>query len=111
MLIRQEFLQGIKSGAVTLAFRKWRSPTVKAGGTLKTAIGLLAIDEMAIVRQKEIGEADAVAAGYASRKELLAELASRKEGKLYRIRLRLAGPDPRKKLWRNTKVTLVELQA
>jgi hypothetical protein len=111
MLIRQEFLRGIKSGAVTLAFRKWRSPTVKSGGTLKTAIGLLAIDEVALVRQKDITEADAGAAGYGSRKQLLAELALRAEGKLYRIRLRLAGPDPRKKLSRATKVTPIELQA
>jgi hypothetical protein len=36
-------------------------------------------------------------------------LATRTEGKLYRIRLRLAGPDPRKKLWRDTKVSADQL--
>ena len=34
MLLKQETLRGIESGAITVAFRRWRRPTVKAGGTL-----------------------------------------------------------------------------
>ena len=37
MLIRRADLDRIASGEVTLAFRRWRRPTVKAGGTLPCA--------------------------------------------------------------------------
>ena len=46
MLIRRTTLDQIVAGTVTLQFRKWRRPTVKAGGTLLTAVGQLAIDEV-----------------------------------------------------------------
>lgn len=98
MIIRQAQLTGIATGTVTLAFRRWRSPTVKTGGTLRTSIGVLAIDSVEVIEESEISEACAIAAGSSSRQELVAELAKRAEGKVYRIRLRLAGPDPRQAL-------------
>ena len=39
MLFRQTFLDGIGNRSVPLAFRRWRRPTVRAGGTLLTAAG------------------------------------------------------------------------
>ena len=44
MLFRQHVLAAIASGDVTLAFRRWTKPTVRAGGTLRTAVSVLAID-------------------------------------------------------------------
>jgi hypothetical protein len=95
MLFRQRFLDGIRDGAITLAFRRWRKPSVRAGGTLLTAVGqldIVAVDEVAITR---ISDAEARHAGYASRDELLAALQSRDEGKVYRIELGSLRPDPR----------------
>lgn len=92
MLLDRPTLDGIAAGRITLVFRRWRRPSVRAGGTLLTSIGLLAIEEVEPVA--EISEDDARAAGHDTRESLLAELSSR-EGQLYRIRLRLAGPDPR----------------
>ena len=43
MLIKLEVLEKIKSGEITLQFRRWRRRTVKAGGTLKTRVGVLQI--------------------------------------------------------------------
>jgi hypothetical protein len=80
MLFRQRFLDGIRDGAITLAFRRWRKPSVRAGGTLLTAAGQLdipAVDEVAITG---ISDAEAGHAGYGSRDELLAEWQSRDEG-------------------------------
>lgn len=108
MLIRSEHLEGIAAGTISLAFRKWRAPTVKAGGTLRTAAGVLAIDSVEVVREDGISAADARAAGYASLDELLAELKAH-EGLLYRIRLRLSGPDPRIRLRNQTALTPEEL--
>jgi hypothetical protein len=85
----------IERGEVTLAFRRWRRPTVKTGGTLRRGTGVLAIDEVAPVTEDEITEADARASGAASRDALLAFLHKKTDGDLYRVRLRYQGADPR----------------
>jgi hypothetical protein len=93
VLFRNDVLAGIAAGEVTLAFRRWRRPTVRAGGRLRTRVGELAIDSVEPVQEEAIGEADALRAGAPDRRTLLAGLS--KQGTLYRIELRLAGPDPR----------------
>ncbi len=93
MLFRQDVLCRIAEGDVTLAFRRWRRPTVKAGGTLRTRVGVLAIDSVERVDEDQVTDADARRAGAADREALLAGL--RAEGRLYRVEFRLAGPDPR----------------
>ncbi len=93
MLFRQDVLRRIAEGDVTLAFRRWRRPTVRAGGTLRTRVGVLAIDSVEPVDEDQVTDADARRAGAADREALLGGL--RAEGRLYRVELRLAGPDPR----------------
>ena len=44
MLFRADDLAAIAAGEITLAFRRWKRPTVKSGGTLATRPGLLAIE-------------------------------------------------------------------
>lgn len=43
MLFKAKVLEKIGKGEVTLAFRRWTKPTVRAGGTLRTAAGVLAV--------------------------------------------------------------------
>ena len=93
MLFRLETLRGIEAGEVTLAFRRWRHPTVRAGGTLRTRVGVLAIESVEPVKEAAISDAEARRAGAADRAEVIAQL--RPGGTLYRIEFRLAGPDPR----------------
>jgi hypothetical protein len=95
MLIPSDILDAIAAGTVTLAFRRWTRPQVRAGGRLRTAIGELAITEVDVVSLDDIAEGDAVRAGFASFQDLADFLASRPEGDIYRIALHLAGPDPR----------------
>lgn len=95
MLFRQEFLQGLQSGSVTLAFRRWRRPSVKSGGTLLTPVGQLHIGSVERVTIGMISATDARHAGYESREALLEELAQRKEGDIYRIELVGLSADPR----------------
>ncbi len=54
MLIKQKFLDGIAEGRISLAFRRWKRPTVKAGGSLRTIIGVLAIEAVDVVTDKSI---------------------------------------------------------
>jgi Uncharacterized conserved protein len=95
MLFRQKFLDGIRDGTITLAFRRWRRPSVRAGGTLLTAVGQLEIVSVDEVAMTGISEDDARRAGYSSREELLIELRARDEGKVYRIELGGLRGDPR----------------
>ena len=92
MLIPRAILERILRGEVTLAFRRWIQPTVKAGEVLRTARGILRIEAVTRVEEEEIGDEDARRAGCASRAELLHELAAGRPGWLYRIELRPDGP-------------------
>ncbi len=96
MLFKAPVLAAIAAGRVDLAFRRWRKPTVKAGGTLTTPVGVLAIDEIAIVAPDALNDADAVRAGYASATQALAALEG--EAPIHRIAFRLIGEDPRRAL-------------
>jgi hypothetical protein len=95
MLFRAAFLEKIRSGDVTLAFRRWRRPTVKEGSTLRTGAGVLQFTSIAVCREEDITEEDAQRAGFADLPELLRELKARTDGTLYRIKFRLCGEDPR----------------
>lgn len=95
MIIRQAVLEGIRAGDITLAFRRWTRPTVKAGGTLLTALGQLHIDAIRIVADTAISAADARRAGYPSRQALLDDLNTRDSGDIYRIELGALTADPR----------------
>ena len=92
MLFRPADLAAIAAGEVTVAFRRWKRPMAKAGGRQQTAVGVLAFD--AVERVEEITPEDARRAGFPDPDAAWAMLRKR-EGDLYRIVLRLAGPDPR----------------
>jgi len=95
MLFPPGTLQAIADGTLTLAFRRWTEPRVRTGGRQRTAIGVIAFDAIEAVDREDLSESEANAAGFASRDELLAFVDRRTIGTIYRIRLRLEGPDPR----------------
>ncbi len=110
MLIRRAQLEAIQNGTVTLQFRRWRKPTVKTGGTLRTAIGVLAIDRVDVVSLEALTVRDARAAGYDS----LASLRQHVEpgdGDVYRISLHFAGADPRGALRQQSALSVEEHDA
>jgi hypothetical protein len=94
MLFKRAILEKVRAGEVSVAFRRWTKPSVKAGGFLVTSLGRLAIDDVRQVREAEITEAAARLAGEASRADLMAVLAKGK-GELHRIAFHLEGEDPR----------------
>ena len=102
MILRERVLRGIRDGAITVAFRRWRRPSVRSGGTLLTAIGQLHINDVTRIELSAISATDARRAGYSSREDLLADLNARTEGEVYRIELGPLSPDPRVSL-RNTR--------
>jgi hypothetical protein len=109
MLIKNAVLEKIKSGEITLIFRRWKRAGVKAGGTQMTQMGVLGVDSCDVVTERKITVADARAAGYESKKALLADLYDRDED-IYRIGVRWIGEDPRKALRTNNKLSKSELE-
>ena len=94
MLIKDEVVEKIRTGRVTVLFRRWSRPGAKAGGTQMTQGGVVGIDSVAVVSEDAITDADAQAAGYPSR-EVLIEHLNYREDPIYRIGVRWVGEDPR----------------
>jgi len=95
MLIKSAVLARVKTGEITLQFRRWTRPTVKAGGTLRTKIGVLDIESVEKITRGDITAAEVRKAGYESAPALLADLDARAEGDIYRIAIKTGAADPR----------------
>jgi hypothetical protein len=88
-------LAAVAAGRIDLAFRRWDRPRVKAGGSQRTPIGVIGFESVRAVSREQVTDEEARRAGFATRDELLTFLDRRMEGAIYRVQLRLAGPDPR----------------
>jgi hypothetical protein len=108
MLLKNKTIEGIKSGKISLIFRRWKKAGVKKGGTQMTQLGVVGIDDIKIVTEDQITDADAKKAGFKSRNELIADLYDRDED-IYRIKVHWVGEDPRKTLRTNDKLSKKEL--
>jgi hypothetical protein len=97
-MIPLRVLRGLADGSIDRAFRRWDSPRVRPGGTQRTAAGVVAFDAVDRVEREELTDADAIRAGFRSLDALVAALDRRPDRQIYRIRLRLVGPDPRVEL-------------
>jgi hypothetical protein len=111
MLFRGDDIKGIFAGDITLAFRRWKRPSVKAGGTLRVPGGVLAIETVEIIEPSDISDADARRAGRESRDGLMADLGKYPDGQLYRIRFHLTGGDERVALREQVELSETELNA
>ena len=105
LLFQKRFHEGLLSGAVTLTFRRWARPHVRAGGRYRChPIGVLEVEDVRQVRVAEITDDDAVRAGFTTRPELLAYLATASEEPLraatqvYRVTLHHGGDGDRVEL-------------
>jgi len=108
MLLKNKTIDGVKSGKITLIFRRWKKAGVKKGGTQMTQLGVVGIDDVKIVTENQITERDAKKAGFRSRDELIADLYDRDED-IYKIKVHWVGEDPRKALRTNDKLGKKEL--
>jgi len=91
MLIKREVLEAIKRGEITVQFRRWKRATVRAGGTLKTKVGVLSIGRMDPITVEAVTEADCHRAGFRDKAEFTAWLATMKDGELCRIEISYLG--------------------
>lgn len=95
VLIKREILEAIKRGEIDLQFRRWTRPSVKAGGTLKTRVGLLQIGRVDEIAPDEVTDADAKRAGLGDAAGFRRWLDSMKQGTLFhRIEISYLGEHP-----------------
>lgn len=109
MLLKNEILEKIIAGEVSLVFRRWKRPTVKTGGTLKTRKGVLSIRQVGTTAVSRITKADAKKAGFESLSDLKSMLEGR-EGEVYKVTVAYAGEDPRIALRKKTKISIAEFE-
>ncbi len=83
MLLKRELLEEIKAGKIDLIFRRWNRPTVKAGGTLKTKVGLLSILAVDDMSPDDVTDAEAQRAGFADVADFRRWLDTMKQGDLF----------------------------
>ena len=108
VLFKRPALDDIAAGKIDLAFRRWKRPRVRPGSRLRTAVGVLEVDAVDVVADGALSERDARRAGFSSRAALLRALEGR-DGDVYRVRLHLAGPDPRVALRDRSRLTADDL--
>ena len=96
MLLKLDLLEKIKAREIDTVFRRWKRATVRAGGTLKTKVGVLSIDSMEPITVDEVTLPDVKRAGFASVEEFRRWLDTMKDGELCIIRLHWLGETPAK---------------
>lgn len=114
VLFRKDVWDGLAAGTITVAFRRWKRPSVKAGGTLRSPGGLLAIDAVDVIDASDITDDDAIAAGHADAAEVIDALGPDDGRAIHRVRFHPAGPDPRDELRADDELTdddVAELEA
>ncbi len=118
LLFQKRFHEGLLSGAVTLTFRRWERPHVRVGGRYRChPIGVLEVVRVESVSARAIGEDDAMRAGFATRAELLAYLATAKEEPLtdaspvVRVELRHGGDGDRVEIALDAKLSAADVDA
>jgi hypothetical protein len=96
MLIKREILEAIKRGEIDLQFRRWSRPSVKPGGTLKTAVGVLRIGRIDDMRPEAVSVAEARRAGFEDLDDFRRWLGTMKQGPLFqRIEVSYLGDLPK----------------
>lgn len=112
MLIEKERHDGIRSGAITVLFRRWRQRQASAGNVYRTALGRVAVDAVDVVAPEQITDAEAAAAGYPSAAAVVDDLRGRSGDPVYRLRIRFIDePDPRDELADSGELAAEELEA
>ncbi|MEO6570154.1 MAG: hypothetical protein ABIO83_01260 [Ilumatobacteraceae bacterium] len=109
MLIRKAVLDRIVAGEVDTLFRRQKRATVKTGGTLRTQVGMLDIVQVERIAATDVTVADARRAGFGSVAEVIALLDQKPDGQVYRVRVRVGGPDPRTLLRERADLSVEEL--
>jgi hypothetical protein len=111
MLLKEHTLAKLADGTIDTVYRRWSVARIAAGSRFRTSRGVFEVVRIDRVGIASIRESDARKAGYASKAELLAEIARYGKGATWRIVLRAAGADPRVALRSRARLSREEREA
>jgi hypothetical protein len=117
MRFTKPFWAGISDGSITVAFRRWRAPTVVTGRPYRTGGGRVEVISVEVVDPQAIKATDARRAGYRSPDEVRAQLRgdperSEQGWNVYRVEFQLLDePDPRAVLASDIAVSVEDVAA
>jgi biotin operon repressor len=112
VLFERRLREGIHERRIVLTFRRWNRRQVVAGHRYRTGSDIIEVDSVDLVTPRNVDAGQAKEAGYATVKELLADLRGDKKTPLYRVRFhRVDEPDPRAELAAQSDLTGQELAA
>ena len=110
MIFKLSHLNGIKSGKITLAFRKWKKLSVRNGSRIKTEMAVIEISDITSIASTDITTSDSANAGFESLEDLLEALNAIAEGTIYKMKVRYHSEDPRIALRQHATITEKDLQ-
>jgi hypothetical protein len=111
VLIERRLQAGIRDGSITVMFRRWRRRQVTAGNVYRTPVGRVFVESVNEVSPARIRRADAVAAGYRTVAEAVADLRGDESDPVYLLRLRhVDEPDPRDLLANDADLSTSDVQ-
>jgi hypothetical protein len=110
MRFEQRLRDGVHDGSISVAYRRWKTHQVVAGGRYRTGTGLVQVDSVEVVDPDLIGADDARLAGYQSVADLVRDLRGDPAGRVYRISMHsLSEPDPRGVLAADDQLTAADV--
>jgi hypothetical protein len=96
VLLNRDTAEGIANGSITLVLRRWDKPRAKPGGTQRTMVGTIRVDDVAEhAGGYRVTAAQARAAGYPDAKSAQKELDRRPAEHTYVITVSYLAPDER----------------
>ncbi len=112
MLFDRKSSDGIADGTVTATFRRWKRTQAVEGRRYRTAGGIIEVDSVDVIGVGQIGPSDAIRAGYADERDLVADLRGEDGTPLYRVTFhRVDEPDPRTVLAEDTSFSAEDVAA
>ncbi len=99
MRFTMDYWPGIADGSVTVAFRRWKRPTVVAGRPYRTGGGRVEVVDVSVVDPNDISLDDVDRTGHPSADDIRNQLRGDSDWPVYRVEFRrLTEPDPREVL-------------
>jgi hypothetical protein len=116
LLFKKPFWEGLRTGAITLTYRRWQKPHVRPRGRYRChPIGVLEVDDIALVPVASISEDDARRAGFTTRAALVAYLAElgplEPSTEVYRVVLHHGGDGDRVELALDDQIAAADVEA
>ena len=112
MLLNRDTAEGIANGSITLVLRRWDAPRARPGGTQRTMVGTIRVDDVAEhPGSYRVTAAQARAAGYPDAKTAQQELNRRPAKHTYVITVSYLAPDERPELAADDSLSAADVDA